>query len=234
MMRPAWEIWSDGGTPYASFHRKTLQLEAVLNFTLQARCKNVSDMMTFRGAITMLHGMLFGAFFLFAAFALVIELARLWHPHNGAVVSAKGRRMEGLYLTVTSAFGWLAVLTGTYLVYPWYRAAAPAAADLHGYPRSLLLASASTAPLHSIGMEWKEHVAFIAPIVFTGLAWILVRYPQESRQQSLRRVLLVFGVVAFLSAAIPGFIGALLNKAAPTDGPGNALTVQLGAKHGTR
>jgi hypothetical protein len=176
--------------------------------------------MNHRGAMTMMHGMLFGAFFLFAAYAMVLELFRQWHPHNAAPMTARGRRLESLYLGATAALGWLAVFSGTYLVYPWYRMTPPAGADLRNYPRSLLLSSASTAGLHSLGMEWKEHIAFIAPIVFTALAWIFYRYPGEVRRQpEVRRTLLVFGVAALLSAAVPGVVGAFLNKAAPTEDP---------------
>jgi len=181
--------------------------------------------MTYRGTMTAVHGMLFGAFFLFAAYAMVLELFRLWHPHHGAPMSARGRRMEGVYLSVTAGLGWLAVFSGTYLVYPWYRAAPPAGADLHDYPRSLLLASASTASLHTLGMEWKEHIAFIAPIAFTALAWIFARYPHALRRHpEVRRTLLVFGVTALLSAAVPGVVGAFLNKAAPTEEVRSTLT----------
>lgn len=183
--------------------------------------------MTYRAAMTMTHGMLFGAFFLFAAYAMVLELFRLWHPHNGASLSARGRRLENLYLAVTAALGWLAVFSGTYIVYPWYRAAPPAGADLHGYPRSLLLSSAATAPLHSIGMEWKEHVAFIAPIAFTALAWIFYRYPVEVRRHvEVRRILLAFGVAALLATAVPGVVGALLNKQAPIEDLHSSLSIQ--------
>ena len=167
----------------------------------------------------MLHGMLFGAFFLFAAFALLLEAARLWHPREIVSPTKMGRRIEGAYFVIAAACGWLAVFSGTYLVYPWYRAAQQPGVDLHAYPRSLLLAATATAPLHTVGMEWKEHVAFIAPICFTTIAWIVSRHPSEARRPEVRRVLLVFGLVAFVTAAVSGAVGALLNKAAPTEGP---------------
>ena len=183
--------------------------------------------MTYRGALTMMHGMLFGAFFLLASYAMLLELLRLWHPYSATPMSARGRRFENIYLAVTAALGWLAVFSGTYVVYPWYRAVPAAGADLHDYPRSLLLASSATASLHTIGMEWKEHVAFIAPIAFTALAWICYRYPNEVRRHPVvRRTLFAFGLAALLSAAIPGVTGALLNKAAPTEDPRTNTSVR--------
>ena len=53
---------------------------------------------------------------------------------------------------------WLTVFSGTYIVYPWYRAPDP------GSPRSFLLANADTKAWHTFGMEWKEHVGWFAPI----------------------------------------------------------------------
>jgi hypothetical protein len=175
--------------------------------------------MTYRGSWTVVHGMLFGGFFQLAAYAMVIELFRAWHPAVAAPMSASGRRLESAYLAVTALLGWLAVFSGTYIVYPWYRATPPAGVDLHAYPRSLLLANAQTAGLHSLGMEWKEHVAFLAPIAFTMLAWVFARYPMEIRKHpEVRRTLLAFGLAALLATAVPALVGAFLNKAAPTEG----------------
>jgi hypothetical protein len=177
------------------------------------------SLITYRGIWTVAHGMLFGGFFLLAAYAMALELFRAWHSPVAAPLSARGRRMESIYLALTAMLGWLAVLSGTYIVYPWYRAAAPAGADLHAYPRSLLLAATQTAGLHSLGMEWKEHVAFLAPIAFTMLAWVLARYPGQVRKHpEVRRTLLAFGLAALLATAVPAVVGAFLNKAAPTEG----------------
>ena len=111
------------------------------------------------------------------------------------------------------------MLSGTYLVYPWYRAVPPAGADLRNYPKSLLLSNPSTASLHTIGMEWKEHIAFLAPIAFTMLAYVLCRYGSRvMRYPQMRRLLLTFSAVALFAVGVSGAVGALLNKAAPTAG----------------
>ena len=186
-------------------------------------------MLTYRGIITAVHGILFGTFFLLAAYALFVELLR----GGFADVSGRASALTRTYLTLTAAAGWAAVLSGTYIVYPWYRATPPAGADLRGYPKSLLLSSVSTAGLHSVGMEWKEHIAFLAPIAFTMLAYVLCRYGSGvARHPQMRRVLLVFAAAALLATGVAGAVGVLLNKAAPTEGPQRLQASK--AAHGTR
>lgn len=89
---------------------------------------------------------------------------------------------------------WLAVLTGAYVVYPWYRAVMPAGVtDLAAYPKNLLLSSQNTSAWHSIGMEWKEHVAWIAPIAITMVAYVYAKYGSDlTTQRELRKAVLIF------------------------------------------
>ena len=119
------------------------------------------------------------------------------------------------------------MLSGTYIVYPWYRAIPAAGADLHSYPKALLLSHSNTAALHTIGMEWKEHIAFLAPIAFTMLAYVLGRYgTQIIRFPQLRRLLLAFSAAALLATGVAGAAGAFLNKAAPVEDPQISQTIQ--------
>jgi hypothetical protein len=98
----------------------------------------------------------FGAFYLLACSGALVELHRRFIARNGSVVSIDGPFLK-LYLFSMSLFAWLAALTGTYLVYPWYRATPPpGTTDLTGYPQSLLMSQAVTIGWHSMGMEWKE------------------------------------------------------------------------------
>ena len=102
------------------------------------------------------------------------------------------------------------MLTGTYLVYPWYRAVPPRGADLHPYPKALLLSNPATANLHSIGMEWKEHIAFLAPIAFTVVVYVLCRYGRHMpRHPQIRRLLLAFSATAVLCDRGGGRRGSL-------------------------
>lgn len=172
---------------------------------------------TYREVVTGVHGLLFGTFFLLAAYALLVELLR--SPTGSGSGDDPRRGWACGYLVAAACAGWVAVLSGTFFVYPWYRAKPPAGADLHNYPRALLLANPALNSLHSIGMEWKEHIAFLATIAFTMLAYVLSRYGTAvTRHAQMRRLLLGFSATALLATAVAGATGALLNKAVPVVG----------------
>jgi hypothetical protein len=115
---------------------------------------------------------------------------------------------------------WLTVILGTYVIYPWYRAKPPVGttgARLAEYPKYLLLSSPRTADWHEFGMEWKEHLAWLSPILATAVAFVAWRYRQHlAADLHLRRALLILYGLAFFAAAWAGLLGALINKAAPT------------------
>jgi hypothetical protein len=117
---------------------------------------------------------------------------------------------------VIAVVAWLTIITGTYIVYPWYRAKAPAGADLSMFPRNLLLSKPDTAGWHNIGMEWQEHVAWFAPILATAVAYMVTKYGARlARNDQMRRAIIVLFTIAFLTAAVAGLFGAFINKAAP-------------------
>jgi hypothetical protein len=121
--------------------------------------------------------------------------------------------------------GWAAVLTGAYFVYPWYRAIAPPGADLALYPQRLLISQPHTAGWHRLGMEWKEHVAWIAPMSATMVAWVMIKHRTAwNASCQVRNAVLGFAAAAFLAAAIAGGWGAMINKQAPVHG-GNTVTL---------
>ncbi len=166
---------------------------------------------------TVLHGMVFGSFFLLS---FAGGLAGLWSFRSG-LITAQGLRERLLRLRIgfvaMAAAAWLTVLSGNYIVYPWYRAAPPAGTtDLTKYPRSYLNADPDLKTWHSFGMEWKEHVAWLAPILATAVAFIVVYYgPRLAADRKLRRITLALFVTAFAAAAVAGLFGAFLNKVAP-------------------
>jgi hypothetical protein len=166
---------------------------------------------------TVVHGMLLGALFLLA---FAGGLAGLWslRPEwvTAAGVQERLRRLRaGTW--IMAAVAWLTVLTGTYIVYPWYRATPPqGVTDLSSFPRSWLLANLTTAAWHTFGMEWKEHVSWLSPLLATAVAYVVVRYGGRlAAEPKLRQALLVLFVMAFLTAAVAGVFGAFLNKVAP-------------------
>jgi len=124
------------------------------------------------------------------------------------------RLTAGTWLMAIAAWG--TVITGTFIVYPWYRAAPPKGADLIAFPRSFLLANPSLAKWHNFGMEWKEHIAWFAPILATVVAFVVLRYGKRLAEMPfLRKTLIVTFVLAFGVAAVAGLFGALITKAAP-------------------
>lgn len=176
---------------------------------------------TARDLWTMVHGMGFGALYLLACSGALVELWR----HTSSSRTAPDRTADDtflrVYLTTMAVLAWLAVLTGAYIIYPWYRAAPPAnTTDLAGYAQRLLLSSPATAQWHTIGMEWKEHVAWLAPISITMAAAVFFMYGERGirAHPPLRKALLGFVLVSFFSAAIAGLFGAMLSKKAPVDG----------------
>jgi hypothetical protein len=177
--------------------------------------------LTARGLWTMVHGMGFGALYLLACSGALVGLWRNTMSSRGAPDTAVDDGFLRAYLITMAVLAWVAVLTGTYVIYPWYRAVPPAnVTDLAGYPQRLLLSSAATAQWHAIGMEWKEHVAWLAPISITMAAVVFVQYGARGigAYPPLRKAVMGFVLVSFFSAAIAGLFGAMLSKKAPVDG----------------
>jgi len=175
---------------------------------------------TTRALWAMIHGMGFGALYLLACSGAIVEIWRRYSPATTSLASAKDETFLRAYLVLMVVLAWLAVLTGAYIVYPWYRAAAPAGTvNLAGYPQMQLKSNPGTSGWHSIGMEWKEHVAWLAPISITMACAVFFRYGRGIRNHpQLRNAVLGFVLVSFLCAGIAGFFGAMLNKNAPVQG----------------
>lgn len=157
-----------------------------------------------------IHGMVLGALFLLAFAGGLAGLYSL-RPQlltTEGIVDRTRRLIAGTWAMAVVA--WLTVITGTWIVYPWYRASSPDS------PKSLLLANPATADWHNFGMEWKEHIAWIAPILATSVALVVTYYGRNLiKHQGVRRAAIVLFTVAFVCAAVAGVFGALINKAAP-------------------
>jgi hypothetical protein len=159
---------------------------------------------------TLIHGMGFGALFLLG-FAGGVEGLYSLRPQflSADGVRDRARRLKIGVVTMAVA-AWGTVITGTWVVYPWYRE------DIPDSPRSLLLANPDLEEWHHFGMEWKEHVAWISPVLATVVAFIVLYYGASLiRHDRVRRTALLLFVLAFLFAAIAGLFGALITKAAP-------------------
>lgn len=158
----------------------------------------------------LIHGMGLGALFLLA---FAGGLAGLYSLRPELVTPAGvAERMRRLRIGVVAmaVAAWATVITGTWVVYPWYRE------DVSDSARSQLLADESTKDWHEFGMEWKEHVAWISPILATVVAFIVVYYGTNLiRHERVRRTAITLFVLAFVFAAIAGAFGAFITKVAP-------------------
>jgi hypothetical protein len=167
--------------------------------------------LTDRELWTVIHGMGLGALFLLAfagglagLYSLRAELLTV-----GGIRERLPRLEFGTAVMAVAA--WATVITGTWVVYPWYRAAVATS------PKSRLLANPATAAWHNFGMEWKEHIAWLSPILATAVAFVVIYYgPRLAREPGVRKALIALFIVAFACAAVAGMFGAFINKAAPT------------------
>jgi hypothetical protein len=182
------------------------------------------------GMWTVIHGMGFGGLYLLACSGAIVELWRRYAPASLASPGEHDETFFRIYLVAMAALAWLAVLSGAYIVYPWYRAVPPAGtARLAAYPQRLLVSSPATIGWHSLGMEWKEHVAWLAPISITMAAAVVFRYGRAlCKLPALRNAVLGFVLVSLVSAGIAGFFGAETETHAPVRG-GSTMTVMQGA-----
>jgi hypothetical protein len=158
---------------------------------------------------TLIHGMVIGAVFLLAFSG---GLAGLWSLRTELVTPAglteRVRRLK-IGVTTMAVAAWATVLTGTYIVYPWYREKGPTSA------KSILLSNPDTADWHDFGMEWKEHIAWISPMLATVAAFLVIYYGASlAKNPKLRKITTGVFVAAFAVAAIAGIFGALITKAA--------------------
>jgi hypothetical protein len=181
-----------------------------------------------RGLWTLIHGMGFGALYLLACSGAIVDLWRHYGHGAGVPVTAKSETFLRVYLIAMTLLAWLAVFTGAYVIYPWYRAAVPPGTlRLAAYPQALLQLSASTSAWHSIGMEWKEHVAWLTPISITMATAVFMQYGRGLQaHRELRNAVLGFVLVSFLATGVAGFLGAMIDKNAPVEGGATIHFVQ--------
>ncbi|MGH9482279.1 MAG: hypothetical protein ACRD1L_09325 [Terriglobales bacterium] len=181
---------------------------------------------TARALWTLLHGMGFGALYLLACSGAVVGLFQFTTSSAPPAATSGRERFVQIYLIAMVVLAWAAVLSGAYVIYPWYRAAPPpGTVDLSMFPQHLLISSAATIGWHSLGMEWKEHVAWFAPISITMVAYVFIRYGHDLRNhRQLRAAVLVFTLASFIAAGIAGFFGAEIDDYAPVRG---GSTIQL-------
>ena len=166
--------------------------------------------LTSRETWTLIHGMVLGALFLLG-FAGGLEALYSLRPNLLSPVGVHDRiRRARIGVVGMAVAAWGTVLTGTWIVYPWYRERTP------NSPRSILLADPQLQDWHRFGMEWKEHIAWMSPILATVVAFIVIYYGTGlARHDRVRKTTITLFVLAFTFAAVAGLFGALITKAAP-------------------
>jgi uncharacterized membrane protein len=118
-------------------------------------------------------------------------------------------------VTLTAA-AWATVITGTWLVYPGYRAKPEPGESLIDYPQKSLQADDATAVWHDFGMEWKEHVGWVVPALVTVVAFLALRHRTVLEQNSrVRRLAAGMLLVSLVASIIAAGLGAVINIVAP-------------------
>ena len=110
--------------------------------------------LTYREWWSLVHGFVFGGGFLLSFAGVVIVLYGLRRED----LTDRGLALHVLWLRIGSAAmavaAWGTVILGTWVMYPWYRS---------GGAKAGLLSSSQTSNWDKFGMEWKQHVAWLAP-----------------------------------------------------------------------
>jgi hypothetical protein len=116
----------------------------------------------------------------------------------GTLLSTKDtplRELVRVTTTITMALiAWLTVVSGTWMVYPGYRAKPVQGQPLESYPKEDLLAQA------------------------TAVAFCVLRYGRQvMREPRIRRALTSLFVIAFAAAVVAAILGAAINAVAPNE-----------------
>jgi hypothetical protein len=166
--------------------------------------------LTNREIWALVHGMLIGGPFLLAFAGGLVALIGL----RGEYLTAEGIRKRVAQLrigaSVMAVMAWAIVLTGTWVLLPWYREETP------GSPRSVLLSDPSTRQWHEFADVWKTHIAFMSPILATAAAALIVYYGGAlARDRTARNLVLALLLGAFAVSSLAALIGSLVTRAAP-------------------
>ena len=158
----------------------------------------------------LVHGLLIGGPFLLAFAGGLVALdglrAEFLTPQG---IAMHVRRLR-LGTSVMAVMAWAIVLIGTWVLLPWY------ADDTPDSPRSILLSDPDTRQWHEFADVWKTHVAFMAPILATAAAALVVYYGRAlARDRTARNVVLALMLAAFAVTSLAALMGSLVTRVAP-------------------
>jgi hypothetical protein len=173
-----------------------------------------------RSILTMLHGIVFGGVALMALAAALFAASSMMKPEEGSDVarSERSRTLAALMAGIAVVL-WMTVISGTYIIFPPYRAPPPQGVlDLVQYPRARLLANPDTAWLHAFAMECKEHMPWIAAMLATAAGFIGIRYRSVLLTDPLvRRLTATLLGICFALVGFAALLGTFVNKVAPLE-----------------
>ncbi len=158
----------------------------------------------------LVHGVLIGGPFLLAFTGGVVALQGL----RADYLTTDGIRNRVAQLRIGASAmaiaAWATVLTGTWVLLPWYREDSPES------PRSVLLSGPDTRLWHDFADVWKTHVAYMAPIFATSAAALVVYYGASlAYDRKARNLVLALFLAAFAVTSVAALIGSLVTRAAP-------------------
>jgi hypothetical protein len=156
------------------------------------------------------HGLVIGGPFLLAFTGALVALTGLRSDY----MTAEGVRNQVARLRIgaclMAVMSWAIVLIGTWVLLPWYRE------DVRDSPQSILLSDPDTRQWHEFADVWKTHVAFMAPILATAAATLVVYYGRSlARDRTARNVVLMLLLGAFAVSSLAALIGSLVTRVAP-------------------
>jgi hypothetical protein len=156
----------------------------------------------------LIHGVAIGGLFLLG---FTGGLAALWSLRSDLLTTAGvAQQVKRLRLgtALMAVMAWATVLTGAWIILPWYRA--------EGGPKAQLMADPSTRAWHTFADVWKTHIAWTAPLLATAAAALVAYYGAALvRDRTARSIVLVLFLAAFGVSSLAGLIGSLVTKAAP-------------------
>jgi hypothetical protein len=158
----------------------------------------------------LVHGLLIGGTFLLSFSGALVAL----HGLRADRLTPDGIRERVTQLkigaTAMAVLAWAIVLTGTWVLLPWYREDSPQS------PQSLLLSDPDTRLWHDFADVWKTHVAHMAPIFATSAAALVLYYGASlARDRKARTIVLALFVAAFVVTSVAAVVGSLVTRAAP-------------------
>jgi len=165
---------------------------------------------TAHGWLNTAHGVLFGGGYIVLLVLALVAVVWLRPTELTPSGLQLGEREVGVTVAAATAAAWVAVTTGTWGIYPWFRAAGP------GSPAAVLLAHPSLAFWARWVIGSKLWVAWASVGCVTLAALAGYRWRRRLAAEGvLRRRLVGLLAAALLGATYAGAVGALLAKLAP-------------------